>query len=246
MIRASRVSRTYGTTRAVTNVSFEVSPGEIVGFLGPNGAGKTTLLRMLSTYIPPTSGTLTVAGHDVATDPLAVRRSIGYLPEHDALFDGMRVHAFLAFCGQAHGLDDATLDARTTQLIDRCDLSQVLDQRIGTCSKGYRRRISTAAALLHDPKVLLLDEPTHGLDPIQVAAFREHLTELRSDRAVLFSSHVLSEVAAVCDRILMLHHGALVLDESTASLTDRARAAGTDLEGLILDIVRTPHQQADA
>jgi ABC-2 type transport system ATP-binding protein len=246
MIRAVAVSRDYGAVRAVDNVSFEVSPGEVVGFLGPNGAGKTTVLRMLSTYIPPSAGTLTVAGHDVTSEPLAVRRAIGYLPEHDALFDGMRVRAFLSFCGQAHGLDASTLATQTTKLIDRCDLSAVLDRRIGTCSKGYRRRISLAAALLHDPKVLLLDEPTHGLDPLQVAAFREHLTELREGRAVLFSSHVLAEVAAVCDRILMLHHGALVLDEPTASLTERARSSGTDLEGLILDIVRTPREATEA
>jgi len=240
MIRAEAVTKNYGEARAVDAVSFEVSPGEIVGFLGPNGAGKTTLLRMLSTYLVPTSGKLTVAGHDVSADPLAVRRSIGYLPEHDALFDGMRVRAFLEFCGKAHGLDAASLSGRVAQLTERCDLDSVLEQRIGTCSKGYRRRISLAAALLHDPKVLLLDEPTHGLDPLQVAAFREHLGLLREGRAVLFSSHVLAEVASVCDRILLLNQGALILNEETATLHERARAAGTDLEGLIISAVRAP------
>jgi len=246
MIRAEAITRDYGDLRAVDNVSFEVSPGEVVGFLGPNGAGKTTVLRMLSTYLPPTSGKLTVADHDVVSDPLAVRRSIGYLPEHDALFDGMRVRAFLEFCGRAHGLDETTLATRTTQLVERCDLSAVHDRRIGTCSKGYRRRISLAAALLHDPKVLLLDEPTHGLDPLQVAAFREHLSELREGRAVLFSSHVLAEVTAVCDRLLLIHHGALVIDEPTEALTERAREAGGDLESLILDAVRGPSEEASA
>ena len=246
MIRAEAVTRDYGDMRAVDNVSFEVSPGEVVGFLGPNGAGKTTVLRMLSTYLPPTAGKLTVAGHDVVDDPLAVRRSIGYLPEHDALFDGMRVRAFLELCGRAHGLDEASLAARTAQLVERCDLSAVLDRRIVSCSKGYRRRISLAVALLHDPKVLLLDEPTHGLDPLQVAAFREHLSELREGRAVFFSSHVLAEVATVCDRLLLIHHGALVLDEPTEALTERAREADTDLEGLILDAVRAPREEAGA
>jgi len=246
MIRAEAVTRDYGDLRAVDNVSFEVSPGEVVGFLGPNGAGKTTVLRMLSTYLPPTAGKLIVAGHDAAADPLAVRREIGYLPEHDALFDGMRVRAFLEFCGRAHGLDEDTLAARMIRLVERCDLSAVQERKVGTCSKGYRRRISLAASLLHDPKVLLLDEPTHGLDPLQVAAFREHLGELREGRAVLFSSHVLAEVTALCDRILLLHRGALVLDESTEALLERAASADTDLEGLILDVVRGPGEEAGA
>jgi len=246
MIRAEAVTRDYGDLRAVDNISFEVSPGEVVGFLGPNGAGKTTVLRMLSTYLPPTAGKLTVAGHDVASDSLAVRRSIGYLPEHDALFDGMSARAFIEFCGRAHGLDETALAERMNRLVERCDLSAVLDQRIGTCSKGYRRRISLAAALLHDPKVLLLDEPTHGLDPLQVAAFREHLSELREGRAVFFSSHVLAEVAAVCDRLLILHHGALVIDEPTEALVERAREANTDLEGFILDAVRGPREETGA
>ena len=246
MIRAASLTRDFGDLRAVDHISFEVNPGEVVGFLGPNGAGKTTVLRMLSTYLPPTSGELSVAGHDVSADPLGVRRSIGYLPEHDALFDGMQVRAFLEFCGRAHGLDESNLAVRTQALIDRCDLSLVCDRRIGTCSKGYRRRISLAAALLHDPKVLLLDEPTHGLDPLQVAAFREHLGVLREGRAVLFSSHVLAEVTAVCDRLLLLHHGALVLDERTEVLAERARSEGTDLEGLILDTVRAPHEETEA
>ena len=246
MIRAAALTRDFGDLRAVDHVSFEVSPGEVVGFLGPNGAGKTTVLRMLSTYLTPTSGELSIAGHDVRAHPLEVRRSIGYLPEHDALFDGMRVRAFLEFCGRAHGLDESALAVRTQALIDRCDLSPICDRRVGTCSKGYRRRISLAAALLHDPKVLLLDEPTHGLDPLQVAAFREHLGDLREGRAVLFSSHVLAEVTAVCDRLLLLHQGALVLDERTEILSERARSEGTDLEGLILDAVREPHEETEA
>ena len=246
MIRAEAITRNYGEKRAVDSISFEVREGEVVGFLGPNGAGKTTVLRMLSTYLPPSSGKLTVAGHDVSADPLAVRRSIGYLPEHDALFDGMRVGAFLKFCGEVHGLDAQALSTRTAQLVERCELASVLDQRIGTCSKGYRRRISLAAALLHDPKVLLLDEPTHGLDPLQVVAFREHISSLKEGRAILFSSHVLAEVTATCDRLLLLHHGALILNEKTEILTERARSEGKDLEDLILDAVRTPHGEPSA
>ncbi|MDE0891449.1 MAG: ABC transporter ATP-binding protein [Planctomycetota bacterium] len=246
MIRAEAITRNYGEKCAVDSISFQVSAGEVVGFLGPNGAGKTTVLRMLSTYLPLSGGKLTVAGHDVSAEPLAVRRSIGYLPEHDALFDGMRVRAFLKFCGEAHGLDAATLSARCSQLVERCELSSVLDQRIGTCSKGYRRRISLAASLLHDPKVLLLDEPTHGLDPLQVAAFREHLNILREGRAVLFSSHVLAEVVGVCDRILMINHGKLLLNEETEVLRQRASEAGTDLEGLILEAARAPRAEVSS
>ena len=246
MIRAAALTRDFGEFRAVDQISFEVQPGEVVGFLGPNGAGKTTVLRMLSTYLTPTAGELSVAGHDVVASPLEVRRSIGYLPEHDALFDGMRVRAFLEFCGRAHGLDEATLQTQVAALVERCDLSRVCDQRVGTCSKGYRRRISLAAALLHDPKVLLLDEPTHGLDPLQVAAFRDHVAELREGRAVLFSSHVLAEVTATCDRLLLLHRGRLLLDERTEVLTERASSEGKDLEGLILDAVRSPREEASA
>ncbi len=246
MIRAEAITRDYGDLRAVDHISFEVHPGEVVGFLGPNGAGKTTVLRMLSTYLTPTSGELTVAGHDVTAAPLEVRRSIGYLPENDALFDGMSVRAFLEFCGRAHGLDESTLALRIQALVERCDLSLVFDRRVGTCSKGYRRRISLAAALLHDPKVLLLDEPTHGLDPLQVAAFREHIAELKEGRAVLFSSHVLAEVTATCDRLLLLHHGALILDEKTEILTERARSEGKELEDLIFDAVRAPREEPSA
>ncbi len=246
MIRAAALTRDFGDLRAVDHISFEVQPGEVVGFLGPNGAGKTTVLRMLSTYLQPSAGELVVAGHDVVSDPREVRHSIGYLPEHDALFDGMRVRAFLEFCGRAHGIAEDALAARVATLVERCDLSRVCDRRVGTCSKGYRRRISLAAALLHDPKVLLLDEPTHGLDPLQVAAFREHISELREGRAVLFSSHVLAEVTAICDRLLLLHHGRLLLDERTEVLAERASAEGKDLEGLILDAVRAPREEASA
>jgi len=246
MIQAESITKNYGEKRAVDSISFEVGEGEVVGFLGPNGAGKTTVLRMLSTYLPPSSGKLSVAGHDVGAAPLAVRRSIGYLPEHDALFDGMRVRAFLHFCGEVHGLDAAMLAARTDQLIERCELGSVLEQRIGTCSKGYRRRISLAAALLHDPKVLLLDEPTHGLDPLQVAAFREHISQLKEGRAILFSSHVLAEVVGICDRILMLNHGKLLLNEKTEVLHERAREAGSDIEALILEAARAPRSEVNS
>src|SRR5262245_14920340 len=173
MIRVENVSKSYGPVKAVDSVSFAVETDQIVGFLGPNGAGKSTVLKMISTWLPPDSGRILVNGHDVVTEPLAARRSLGYLPEHNALYEGMRVDRFLSFMGRARALAPALLRERTEWVVSNCSLQAVMGKRIHQCSKGYRQRIGLAAALLHDPPVIVLDEPTHGLDPVQVAAFRE-------------------------------------------------------------------------
>jgi ABC-2 type transport system ATP-binding protein len=237
MIQVERVTKCFGETRAVDDVSFQVREGEVVGFLGPNGAGKSTLLRMLSTWLAPSSGSIRVAGHDVATEPLAVRGSIGYLPEHNALYDSMRVDRFLAFVGRMHHLERARLAQRIDWAVASCGLEAVLGKRIQHCSKGYRQRLGVAAALIHDPPVVLLDEPTHGLDPLQVALFLEFVRGLAPGHAILFSTHVLSEAVQVSDRMLVIHHGRLLLDSPLEELRERAGATRT-IEAELLELVR--------
>jgi ABC-2 type transport system ATP-binding protein len=244
LIRVEGLTRRYGDQLAVDGVSFEVAPGEIVGFLGPNGAGKSTVLRMLSSYLPPTAGALEVAGHDVLSDPLAVRRSIGCLTEHNALFEGMRVAALLDFVGRVHGLDGARLAERRRWVVERTELASVMKKRIAECSKGFRQRVGLAAALIHDPPVLLLDEPTHGLDPLQVVAFRDFIRELSPGRAILFSSHILAEVAEIATRLLVIQGGRICLDAPLADLQDRAQESGGTLESLVLESVREAEHAA--
>ena len=238
MIRAEHLVKRYGATLAVDDVSFAVERNQIVGFLGPNGAGKSTVLKMLSTWLPPTSGRATVAGCDVQRDPMGVRSALGYLPEHNALYDGMRVLDFLRFMARARGLSGALLRTRLEWVIDACNLVPVRAKRVQECSKGFRQRIGLAASLVHDPEVILLDEPTHGLDPLQVVAFRDFLRSLAKDRAILFSSHILSEVAAICERVLIIQGGRLLTDTRVETLEARAKADGQDLERVVLDIVR--------
>ena len=244
MIRCKSVTKLYGDKPACRDVSFEVPPGEIVGFLGPNGAGKSTLLKMMSTYLPVTSGEIEIAGHDTKKDPLAVRRSLGYLPEHNALYETMRVDRLLSFVGRARGLSGKRLAERTEWVVDRCTLGDVLAKRVQQCSKGYRQRIGVAAALIHDPPVLLLDEPTHGLDPLQVVAFRDFLREIREGRAILFSSHILSEVVEISDRLLVIQQGELILDQRVEALRAAASKAQRTIEEHILDEVKTAGARA--
>jgi len=238
MIRAQDVTKRYGATLAVDSVSFSIEAGEIVGFLGPNGAGKSTLLKMMSTWLPPTAGTITVAGHDVVREPLAVRQRLGYLPEHNALYDSMRVDRLLRFVGRVRGLEGTRLEERLAWAVDACSLDEVLAKKIQQCSKGFRQRIGVAAALLHDPPVILLDEPTHGLDPLQVVAFLDFVRELSPNRAILFSSHILSEVVAVSRRVLIIDHGVLLADTPLAALERAAAQSGRSIEDVVLDIVR--------
>ncbi len=238
MIQVEHLTKRYGDTLAVDDVSFEVRSGEVVGFLGPNGAGKSTVLKVLSTWLPPTSGTARVAGHDVVREPLAVRRSLGYLPEHNALYETMMVERFLAFVGRMRGLSQARLSERMTWVVEHCGVGEVLSKKVQQCSKGFRQRIGVAAALLHDPPVVLLDEPTHGLDVLQVEAFLAFVRQLAPTHAILFSSHVLSEVVAVSDRLLVIHRGRILIDEEVEGLKRRAAEEGSELERFLLDLVR--------
>jgi ABC-2 type transport system ATP-binding protein len=238
MIEVEHVSKRYGPTLAVDDASFRIDRGEIVGFLGPNGAGKSTLLKMMSTWLPPTAGTIRIAGFDVVREPLAVRRSLGYLPEHNSLYEGMRVDRFLDFVGKARGLGGPELAERVDWAVNACSLQEVYAKRVHQCSKGYRQRIGVGAALLHNPPVILLDEPTHGLDPLQVVAFLEFIESLSAGRAILFSSHILSEVVALSRRLLIINHGTLLADSPLDELKERARAGGATLEDTVLDVVR--------
>ncbi len=243
MIHVDSVTRTYGELCAVDNVSFDIAAGEIVGFLGPNGAGKSTLLKMLCTYLPASSGRIEVCGFDTQRDSLEVRRRIGYLPEHNALFEGMRVEAFLRFMGEARGVFGDLLNERLAAVCAKTQLEPVLTKRVAACSKGFRQRIGLAAALIHDPPVLLLDEPTHGLDPLQVVAFRELIRELSEGRAILFSSHILAEVAQIAQRLLVIQGGRICLSASVAELEARGHEGGQSLEGIVLEAVRA-HREA--
>jgi len=240
MIRIEGFTKRYGRQLAVEGFSARIEPGEIVGFLGPNGAGKSTLLRSIATWTSPSAGTIEVFGHDTVKAPLEVRRSLGYLPEHNPLYEGMVVVEFLRFAARMRGVRGARLVERIDWVARTCSLGDVLDKRITECSKGYRQRIGLAAALVHDPRAILLDEPTHGLDPVQVVAFRDFLFELRPGRAILFSSHVLAEVEAICDRVLVIHRGRLVRDARVDVLREEARRANRTLEQLVLALFAGP------
>jgi ABC-2 type transport system ATP-binding protein len=244
MIDVAQVSKRFGPTVAVERVSFRVGAGEVVGFLGPNGAGKSSLLRMLSTYLEPDEGTIRVAGHDTRAAALEVRASLGFLTEHNALYEGMRVDRWLDVAGRARGLAGARLAERRDWVVERCTLQSVLHKRIHECSKGFRQRIGLAAALIHDPAVIVLDEPTHGLDPLQVVAFRDFVRAHSAGRAVLFSSHIVAEVAEISDRLLLMHRGRLVVDAPVAAFRDQAKAAGRTLEQAVLEAVHRAERAA--
>ena len=224
MVEIEHLTKTYGTQNAVDNISFTASKGEIVGFLGPNGAGKSTTMKIATGYLPPTAGTVRVAGYDVLVDSLEVRRNVGYLPEHNPLYLDMYVHEYLEFIGSVHGLRGPGLRARVAELVRRVGLSREQNKQIGALSKGYRQRVGLAQALIHDPDVLILDEPTTGLDPNQILEIRQLIREVGEDKTVIFSTHILPEVTALCSRVLIISRGKLVADSPVAELA--ARAAG--------------------
>ena len=224
MVEIEHLTKTYGTQNAVDNISFTAGKGEIVGFLGPNGAGKSTTMKIATGYLPPTAGTVRVAGYDVLANSLEVRRHVGYLPEHNPLYLDMYVHEYLEFIGSVHGLRGAGLRARVAELVRRVGLSREQNKQIGALSKGYRQRVGLAQALIHDPDVLILDEPTTGLDPNQILEIRQLIREVGEDKTVIFSTHILPEVTALCSRVLIISRGKLVADSPVAELA--ARAAG--------------------
>ncbi len=223
MIEAEALTRRYGEFTAVEDVSFTVPDGEILGILGPNGAGKTTTIRMITGFLPPTGGQVTVNGHDLFNEPSRARREIGYLPETVALYPEMRVSEYLAFRARLEGMRRADAKRAIGDTVERCLLGEVEHQIIGTLSKGYRQRVGLASAILHQPQVLVLDEPTVGLDPKQIIAIRELIRELGRDRTLLLSTHILPEVEQLCYRVLIIDRGRLVADGTPAELRTQAR-----------------------
>ena len=207
MIRVDELVRRYGITTAVDGISFEITKGEVVGFLGPNGAGKTTTLKILAGFLWPSDGSVTIADMDVMEHSLDCRRRIGYLPENNPIYEDMEVAEYLGWCAAVRELPKGERERALRRVIERCGLGQVIGKDIGELSKGYRQRVGLAAAMVHDPPILLLDEPTSGLDPNQAVEVRELIAELREEKTVLLSTHILSEVQATCDRVIIIHKG---------------------------------------
>jgi ABC-2 type transport system ATP-binding protein len=210
MIRIENLVKAFGAKRAVDGVSFAVERGEVLGFLGPNGAGKSTTMRMITGFITPTSGSVTVGGHDVAEAPLETKRLIGYLPEAAPSYHDMTVQGFLSFAAELRGLDGDARKQAVRRAVERCFLASVLHQTIDTLSKGYKHRTCLAQALIHDPQVLILDEPTDGLDPNQKHEVRNLIRELGKTKAIIFSTHILEEVDAACTRAIIIDRGRIV------------------------------------
>lgn len=223
MIKAQELVKDFGRRRAVDSVSFEAEKGTVLGFLGPNGAGKTTTIRMVAGFLPPTSGTVHVKGINVAVDPVAAQKSIGYLPESTPLYEDMTVSGFLRFIAEVRGFSGAERNRRADRAIERCFLQPVRNQSIDTLSKGYRQRTCLAQALLHDPDILLLDEPTEGLDPNQKQVVRDMIREMAAERVIMLSTHVLEEVEAICTRAIIISAGKVVADDTPAALKTRSR-----------------------
>jgi ABC-2 type transport system ATP-binding protein len=226
MIEVHQLTKRFARHEAVRGISFSVSRGEIVGFLGPNGAGKTTTLRMLTGYLPPTSGTARVAGHDIFRESVEARRRLGYMPENVPLYGEMRVREYLKFRAQLKGLSGSALRQKVGGVLDTCGLRDVRRKMIKTLSKGYRQRVGLADALVHDPELLILDEPTNGLDPNQIRQIRELIRQLGRSHTVLISTHILHEVEMTCDRVVIIDRGRIKAADTPAELISRMRAAG--------------------
>lgn len=218
MVEVKNLTRMYGPNAAVDAISFRAEKGEILGFLGPNGAGKTTTMRMLTCFLPPTSGTASVAGFDILENPSAVRSRVGYLPENVPLYGDLTVTAYLDYVGKLKGLGRSALPRRTGEVMEECGTTEVRNQLIGTLSRGYRQRVGLAQALLGDPEVLILDEPTVGLDPRQIIEIRQLIRGLAGRRTVVLSTHILPEVSLVCQRVIIINNGILVTDDSPENL----------------------------
>jgi ABC-2 type transport system ATP-binding protein len=218
MIEINHLTKTYGPQRAVDDISFKVEKGEIVGFLGPNGAGKTTTMKVITCFMPPTSGEVTVGGMPVTGKSLEVRRMIGYLPEINPLYGDMNVVDFLRYIGELRDISAEERPGRILNMVEICGLGEVLHKNINELSKGYRQRVGLAQAMIHDPEILILDEPTIGLDPNQVQDIRHLIKTLGREKTVILSTHILSEVQATCSRAVIIHRGKIVADSSLAEL----------------------------
>jgi ABC-2 type transport system ATP-binding protein len=217
-LHIQNLTKIYGSQKAVDNISFSIGEGEIVGFLGPNGAGKSTTMKIATGYIPPTEGMVTVGGFDVVQQPMQVKKIIGYLPEHNPLYLDMFVHEYLHFIGGVYQMPASILKPRIKEIIEMCGLGLEQNKLIGSLSKGYRQRVGLAQALIHNPSVLILDEPTSGLDPNQLVEIRNLIKKISYNKTVIFSTHIMQEVQALCDRVIVINHGELVADDLLKNL----------------------------
>jgi ABC-2 type transport system ATP-binding protein len=225
MITVRNLTKRYARTVAVDEISFEVAKGQIVGFLGPNGAGKTTTMRMLTCFLPPSSGTASVAGFDVLEKPLEVKKRIGYLPETPPIYPEMETSEYLEFVGKLKGLSGSDLQKRVDYVCGRCAIADVRNKLLGKLSKGYRQRVGLAQAIIHNPDVLILDEPTAGLDPKQINETRDLIKSLAGDHTIILSTHILPEVEQTCEQVIIINKGKLVATDSVRNLRARARGA---------------------
>jgi ABC-2 type transport system ATP-binding protein len=233
MIEVAKLSKRYGELSAVRDVSFTAAAGQILGFLGPNGAGKTTTMRIITGFLPATSGTVRVAGFDVFEQSTEVRRRIGYLPENPPLYNDMAVSAYLRFVARLKGMARNELDGAIERVVHTCGLGEVRDRLLGHLSKGYRQRVGLAQAMIHDPPVLVLDEPTIGLDPRQIRDIRALIRTLGGKRTVVLSTHILSEVSEVCDKVVIINDGRIVVEDQLPNLT----RGGRKLEDIFIEAI---------
>lgn len=223
-IRIQHLTKIYGSQKAVNDISFDVNPGEIMGFLGPNGAGKSTTMKITTGYLSATSGRVEVCGFEVAQQSMEVRRNIGYLPEHNPLYTEMYIKEFLRFVGALYGLKGEKLTVRVSEMIEICGLEVEQRKKIGQLSKGYRQRVGLAQALIHNPPVLILDEATTGLDPNQIVEIRNLIKTVGKEKTVLFSSHIMQEVEAICDRAVIINRGQIVANRTLAELQSEGKS----------------------
>lgn len=217
-LQIQNLSKFYGQQKAVDNISFSVDQGEIVGFLGPNGAGKSTTMKMATGYLAPSMGKINVGGFDVLQNPIDVKRITGYLPEHNPLYLDMYVHEYLMFAGKLCGISGSRLKHRVAEIVDLCGIAPEQNKKLEALSKGYRQRVGLAQSLLHDPEVLILDEPTSGLDPNQIIEIRKVIKEISHNKTVLFSTHIMQEVQALCKRVVIINKGRIVADDQLSNL----------------------------
>lgn len=227
MIRVENLTKYYGNLRGVEEISFQVAEGEVLGFLGPNGAGKSTTMRILTGYMPPNSGSAWVADVNVSDSPLEAQKNLGYLPENNPLYGDMTVRAYLNFVASMKGMSGAEKEAGIRRVVGSCGLEEVVDRLIGNLSKGYRQRVGLAQAMVNDPPVLILDEPTSGLDPAQIVEIRNLISELKGNRTLILSTHILPEVNMVCDRVVIIHQGQIAAEGALDSLAANMQADST-------------------
>jgi ABC-2 type transport system ATP-binding protein len=233
-ISIQNLTKIYGTQKAIDAITFDIKKGEIVGFLGPNGAGKSTTMKILTGFIKASGGTASVNGFDVNSDTIAAQKSIGYLPEHNPLYLEMYIKEFLAFTGSLFNMKGISLTRRIEELIQMVGLEREQHKKIGQLSKGYRQRVGLAQALIHDPEILILDEPTAGLDPNQLSEIRSLIKEVGKNKTVIFSTHIMQEVNSICERVIILNKGKIVADDTLANFT----SSGKDMEQVFAELTK--------